>query len=232
MKLESVSLHDVRGIGTVDIDLAPALAEGRPFFITGPAGSGKTSVLEAITAAKEAAAPYGLPPQRSAFRDHQRPDGRIVLRWRVAPERQPIEGAPSVVTTTWSLSETSPSDMVRTPSLRAALGDYSRDDARFKVEYFHSGRAFDPADALTQGPSDDGAKRLSRDARKYTWIRRYLITPSAPFWRNAARGVDPGIAVVGPGAQPARGPASGPGSHVALGMTLEGKQVLGVWSGD
>jgi hypothetical protein len=178
MKLESVSLHDVRTVGTVDIDLSPALASNAPFFVTGPAGSGKTTVLEAIAAAKEAAAPYGLPPKRSSFRDSGRPDGRVVLRWRLSATAPRAGGATAdVVTTTWSLAEAAPSDLVRAPALRSALGDYTRDDARFKVEYYHAGRSFDPADELAElsRGGGDGAKRLTRDARKYAWIRRYLI---------------------------------------------------------
>ena len=50
MKLAHVSLGGVRGV-TIELPLA-----GKPCFcVTGPAGSGKTTVLEAIAGAKEVA---------------------------------------------------------------------------------------------------------------------------------------------------------------------------------
>ncbi len=192
MKLVSLAFRGVRGLPQRDIDLSAAVAAGRPFLVTGSAGSGKTTLLEAIAAAKEAASPYGLMPKRAHFRDPARPDGRVVLRWRREPhDALTLDAGDDTVTTSWSLAEGAPSDLVMAPGLRAFLGVFDRSKGRFKVEYAHAGRSFDPDDGVAElGRDGDRAMRVTRRARKYAWVRSYLEALGADDAEATMRKVD------------------------------------------
>ena len=61
MKLARVSFLGVRGLADATYDLVgPSGVPHDLVVVTGPTASGKTRFLEAVVAAKEAIAPYGL----------------------------------------------------------------------------------------------------------------------------------------------------------------------------
>lgn len=165
-------LHQgVRGLPAVDTKLAgPALRPG-PFVITGRGASGKTTLLEAILAAKEACAAYGPPPSATDWFDDASA-GRIELRWRA-------EGSPEQdQSCVWAPAD--PRASVLTPDrLRTTLRVYSRDPSSWKVEYFHAGRRLDPdrpTEQLSPPPPPSGAERIGRRQSKYDFVRAFIVS--------------------------------------------------------
>lgn len=174
MKLTRVELKGVRNLPNLELPLVSPGDE--PFVVTGPAGSGKTSFLEAIAAAKEASAPYGLAPDAASFRSRTRHDGHLAIDWQLAPdERKAVGARGDTVATRWSLADGPPQQLLD-PDLRAFLGGYSKRSDRFKVEYFHAGRAsgWDTLEAPIGSDVAEGGRRLTRHPRKYAWVRTFL----------------------------------------------------------
>jgi len=55
------------------------------------------------------------------------------------------------------------------------FGEYSRDPSRWKVEYFHAGRAAEPTVATPIGSENvERARRLTRQPGKSAWVRSFL----------------------------------------------------------
>jgi predicted ATPase len=164
MKLTAIRLVNVRGV-----QLDVALDKG-PLVVTGPPGSGRTTVLEAIVAAKENAGAYGMAPRA---RDFARGTGSVELRWELELfEQQTLRTPHSEVVLSWDLGRSGPQE-VAGPVVADWLRTYSTSPTRWKMEYLHATRT------LPDGPSGpsagvEPALRLTRDASKYAFVRPYL----------------------------------------------------------
>jgi hypothetical protein len=173
MKLIAVKTRGLRGVPDVELQIGGQDGSTTPFLITGPSGSGKTRLLEAIIACKEALGGYGRPPSAEGWirtgRDYASIEtgwvvgGRTIgLRWGIGVGAVPVEVAPDV---------------------RRVLSHYVAGGDEPKVEYFDAGRQV-PRTALpglSWNPADvDAAARLTKDSRKYAWVRDYLVTQ----WRE------------------------------------------------
>ena len=180
MKLQRIEIDGLRRFRKLQI----ALDEGLPLVITGGPGSGRTSVLEAVALVKEVIAPYGGPPSLGTWSPSLAASpqtARIELGFRTeASDRETAPDTDEQLTMSWS-----PADGMlvpcRDPQLRGLLGTFVRDAGAWKAEYFPSSRDFE-TDPPPGPPLDDrtlGLRRLSRDARKYAWLRRYLESQAA-----------------------------------------------------
>jgi predicted ATPase len=164
MKLSAIRLINIRGVH-LDVTLGNA-----PLIVTGPPGSGRTTVLEAIVATKENAGAYGMAPRA---RDFARGTGQIELRWEVELFEQQSLGVPSSeVVLSWDLARSWPQGLAN-PTVADWLRQYSTSPTRWKMEYLHATRT------LPDGPSVPAARvepalRLTRDASKYAFVRPYL----------------------------------------------------------
>jgi len=174
MKLAHVSLSGVRGV-TVELPLA-----GKPCVcLTGPVGSGKTTVLETIASAKEVAGYAGVPPRRSCFAPRGG-NGSVTLQWELdADHAKTLEVG--TVETRWDLSgevqKQAPSPLVD------RLRSYRLDPLSWKAEYFHVGRV---ADAAPMDFDPGAGPRLTKAPHKYAWLRSFLEKAAA---REGARTV-------------------------------------------
>jgi len=167
--------HSVRGVPDGPYTFTDART-GAPLdvvLVTGGPSSGKTSLLEAIAAVKEAAGPYGLPPDARRLLRHGAASGRIEATWLLSEaERRRASCEDARVTTAWDLGGTSRPELA--PSVRRLFAAYSRDPACGKVEYFPANRHLDERVAQrASAPLTDSAEarvRLTRDPDKYAGI--------------------------------------------------------------
>ena len=166
MRIERVRFQGMRGLKPIHIDFP---SEG-PTVITGSPGCGKTTVLEAIIAVKEAKAPYGQMPRGTDWPgDH----ARLALDWRLDPDEQSAELSASHGMC-WEPRDPA-QGLDENADARMFFSQYVRGSERAKVEYFHAPRDLDVLVASRLG-ADSSIKttRLQTGARKYAWLRSFL----------------------------------------------------------
>ncbi len=190
MRLTHISLRNVRGL-----TVSTACAPGTPLVVTGPAVSGKTTFLEAIVAAKEAAGAYGTPGRPEDFRGLG-DAGQVSL----SLENVADHGSPSVTrfAIDWSLAAKAPQDLT-TSTVAARLREFSVSPDVWKMEYFHSERTIGDVGV----ERTEGAMRLTKHPTKYGFIRRYLEDLVHEEAAGALRSLRAdGVAVAEPGDRP------------------------------
>jgi hypothetical protein len=147
-------------------------------IVGGDAGSGKTSLLEAIIAAKEDVGAYGAPRPASYVRAGER-TARLEARWLLSPAERTRAGVQEATVTTVSVfGDGAPALAPHSEGLRALFREHSCDRARAKVEYFHASRALPP----TRGARLPSAHAVDSDARlrlttsndKHRLLRAYV----------------------------------------------------------
>ena len=165
--LSRIRARRVRGLADLDVVLPRRSGRPAPLVVTGPAASGKTRLIEAIIAAKEACAAYALHPDASTwFAD---PAGSIELVWEVG------EAAGEKVTP-WAPADPQRSQRID-EGLRTTLRAYSTDAARWKLEYLNAGRRLErgsPSSALSSPKAPAAAERVGTGRNKYDFVRGYL----------------------------------------------------------
>lgn len=142
-------------------------------LITGGPASGKTSLLEAIAAAKEAIGAYGGLPETKRLRRAGAEEAHITATWLLTDvelERAQLDEAKQTVT--WDLT----SSGLRTdaaPGLRRLFASYSRAPGLGKVEYFPTNRRLTPPARAAfgrPGREAEARARLTRARDKYACI--------------------------------------------------------------
>lgn len=178
MKIQKAEFIGIAGVPDLTVDL-PTSASGEPHgrvVVTGPCGSGKTRLLEAILAAKEAIRPYGpLAPGAPWIRTGQAAKIRLTF-WLDESERDFAAAAASVLRSEVIFHPTR-IDAEADDGLRAVLGRYSHGSAHGKVDYFPAERripTFPPFAGL--GAGEQRLARLTKDPRKYGFIVPFLQT--------------------------------------------------------
>jgi len=171
VKLASLACENIRALADGRWSFTDVLT-GAPLdvvLITGEPSSGKTSLLEAIAAVKEAAGAYGMPPDARRLLRQGTTSGRIEATWLLSEEeRARCSATATRVTTAWDLGGTGRPDLE--PSVRRLFATYSRDPACGKVEYFPANRRHAERAALTMNPAAEARVRLTRDPDKYAGI--------------------------------------------------------------
>ncbi len=179
MKISDIALKNVRALP----DLRRSLLDGskKPhdvILVTGPMGSGKTRLLEAIATWKEATGPYGAPPSVAGLARDTGAFGEISGVWELSPDEvrrgQISSSAPCVRV---EVGAGAPAPVVER-GLRKVLSDFFREPTHGKVEYFPASRSLSdrplpvPLDALSE--KAEAPMRTSRDPDKYGVERAWI----------------------------------------------------------
>lgn len=180
MKIARVKTQGVRGVADRTFDFTDP-STGAPLdfvVVTGPGGSGKTSLLDAIAAAKEDVAPYG--PRRSSAPYVRRGAraAKIVIDWWLSESERARFGVDRAEIASESIlaPDVPPSDG-HDPRLVALLSDYDHSPEIGKIEYFHEHRtiARGATGSSALAPSDQRGLRLGKDLFKYAVLPRYVL---------------------------------------------------------
>jgi hypothetical protein len=179
MKLRRVTTDGARGLADRSYDLTETRsgAAASVVVVTGPTGSGKTSFLDAIAAAKEDISPWGSRHSWSRVVRQGAGAAKIRLEWEIDGEERDLMGAPSGPLETESIfSPTTPPGQGHDPRIEALLERYDHDPAHGKMEYFFAERtlAREAIGLSSLDPSMQKRMRLERDVRKYGAIHKYL----------------------------------------------------------
>lgn len=180
MKIARVTTSGVRGLPDRTFDLTDP-ASGRPLdvvLITGAPGSGKTSFLDAIAAAKEDVAPYG--PRRSPAPYVKKGSAAAKIRvdwWLTDAERARLAADRPELSSESILSPSIPPSTAHDPRLVALLSAYDHTPATPKIEYFHEHRtlARGATGSSALDPADQRGLRLGKDLFKYAALPRFLV---------------------------------------------------------
>lgn len=180
MKIARVTTTGVRGLPDRTFDLTDP-ASGKPLdvvVVTGPAGSGKTSFLDAIAAAKEDVAPYG--PRRSPAPYVRRgaAAAKIRIDWALSDaERARLAVEKPEITSESILSPSIPPSTAHDARLVGLLSAYDHTPATPKLEYFHEHRtlARGATGSTALSPSDQRGLRLGKELFKYAALPRFLV---------------------------------------------------------
>ncbi len=173
MKILQIVCKAIRGVpdGTYAFTNPRTGAPLDVVLITGGPGAGKTGLLEAVAAAKEAIGSYGPPPYRPGLLRHGAERGHIETTWLLSDAdrvRAGLEGTQHVVA--WDLGK-APSPAQADTRLRRFFATYSRDPDHGKLEYFPAGRRLLTRAQRPTGtpvsPSAEARVRLARDPDKY-----------------------------------------------------------------
>jgi hypothetical protein len=180
VKIARVTTQGVRGLPDRTFELTDS-SSGRPLdvvLVTGASGSGKTSFLDAIAAAKEDVAPYG--PRRSPAALVRRGSAAAKIRidwWLTDAERARLAVDKSVISSESILSPTIPPSTAHDPRLVTLLGAYDHRRETPKLEYFHEHRtlARGSTGSSALDPAEQRGLRLGKDLFKYAVLPRYLM---------------------------------------------------------
>jgi hypothetical protein len=176
MKIRRATFLGVRGVADAAYDFVnPRTGLPHDFIVvTGPAASGKTRLLEAIVAAKEALGPYGPPLPGAQW---IQPDGilsKIVLTLHLDEEEQMYAGASSAVVEGEASFFPQRARGEVDEGVVALLQRYKHDGSS-KLEYFPATRRIPPLGPIHGlGEAEQRLHRASKDARKYGFIQRFL----------------------------------------------------------
>jgi hypothetical protein len=172
MKIQRATFLGVRGVGDATLDLTDART-GAPHgtvVITGPGASGKTRVLEALIAAKEAIGAYGLPPAGASWIGGASA-AKILITFHLDGAERDYAGAAS---STMDAEVIFVGERARSEAgegLRALLERYSHDAGKGKLEYFPANRRIPPhAPFSGLGTAEQRMGRAAKDPRKYSFV--------------------------------------------------------------
>lgn len=190
MKIQRVTFLGVRGVGDATLDLTAHGAQrtqgthrtqgmqgtqraGEPHdtvVITGPSASGKTRMLEALVAAKEAIGPYGLPPVGEPWIGAGSA-AKIVLTFHLDAAERDYAGTSSPTLEAEVIFGPERARSEASEGLRAVLDRYSHDPAQGKLEYFPASRRVPPhAPFAGLGTTEQRLGRAGKDPRKYSFV--------------------------------------------------------------
>jgi hypothetical protein len=212
MRLLRIQTEAFRGLPNRTYDFAHP-GTGAPqdvVIITGEPGSGKTSLLEAIVAAKEDVGPYG--PTRalgSCVRAGAR-TARVHATWVLSPAERARAGlGDAVVTTTSVFGDGEPPVAPHPDKLRALFAEHSCAPGKGKVEYFHAGRSLAAGRGVSSGtdtaaPAAEVRLRLTTSNEKYRAVRAYLVAACLADAAKAAETLLASGVVLGAGSLPHR----------------------------
>jgi hypothetical protein len=176
MKIQRAEFLGIAGVPDLSIDLR-ASASGAPpnvVVVSGRSGAGKTRLLEALVAAKEAIRPYGAMATGAAW---IRASGaaKVRLSFHLDEDEREFAGTSSSSLDAEVVFHPKRVEAEADDGLRAVLGRYTHSASHGKVDYFPAERrvpTFPPFGSLA--PAEQRIGRLTKDARKYGFVLPYL----------------------------------------------------------
>lgn len=178
MKIQRATFIGLRGLPDLTLDLTD-VRTGAPHalvVITGPSASGKTRLIEALIAAKEAIRPYG-PMATGASWIGAGSASKVIVTFYLDEAEREFAGTTSQTLEGEVIFASDRIDAETDDGLRALLGRYSHNPAYGKVDYFPAERripTFPPFPGL--GPAEQRVGRVGKDPRKYGFILPFLRT--------------------------------------------------------
>lgn len=179
MKISEIALKNVRALPDLRRSLVDASRKPHDvILITGPTGSGKTRLLEAIALWKEAAGPYGAAPSTAGLARDTSALGEISGVWELSADevrRGQISGGSPRVTVEVGAGAKAPAVE---KGIRKVLSDFFREPTHGKLEYFPANRSLSdrplpvPLDALSE--KAEAPLRTARDPDKYGVERAWI----------------------------------------------------------
>ncbi|NUP12235.1 MAG: hypothetical protein HOW73_39820 [Polyangiaceae bacterium] len=141
MRLRAIDLQGIRGLPSKAWDFPSGGSDGDIIAVTGPRGSGKTTFLEAVIAAKERVAPYGVGDARWAgLVPAGARSAKVTLTWELSAAEMDRLRVSEPQMDVESILGNVVGGIPRLPQAgRTLLGTWS-DDALGRIMYFHEGR--------------------------------------------------------------------------------------------
>lgn len=176
MKIQRAAFIGVSGVPDLTLDLTDGRA-GAPHasvVVTGPGASGKTRLVEALIAAKEAIRPYG-PMATGAAWIRSGNAAKIRVTFHLDHAELDFAGTGSNLLGAEVVFHPDRVNAEADDGLRAVLGRYSHNASHGKVDYFPAERRiplFPPFAGLGSGEQRVG--RLAKDPRKYGFVLPFL----------------------------------------------------------
>lgn len=176
MKILRATFLGLKGIRDVSLDFEDP-ETGAPkdlIALVGPAASGKTRMLEAIFAAKEAIAPYGAAIDGGPWIGAGT-SAKASISFVLDEEEQTYAGTSNPIAETDVLFFPRRTDSLASDGLRAVLERYSHGAGAGKFEYFPASRRLSltpPFGELSAGVQR--SKRASKGPAKYDFVGRFL----------------------------------------------------------
>jgi hypothetical protein len=177
MKLLRATFMGVRGVPDATLHFGDPNS-GKPknlVVVTGTPGSGKTRVLEAILAAKEAFAPYGPMMSGTSWIAPGEGAAKVTLAFVFDEQERIYAGSDAPVVEVDVSFFTSETRHEAEEGAVAVLSRYVHGRRAGKVEYFPSARrlpSFGPFGGLSA--LEQRIARPSKDPRKYSFVPRFL----------------------------------------------------------
>lgn len=182
MKIRKLEVDGFKGLGDRRFGFVDERSgkAARIVAVTGRAASGKTSVLDAILAAKESVGPYGALPASSELVRYDADAAKVTVEWEVSSTECDRFGISDGRITTESIfGETGIAPAAPDPGFAALLSEYDADASSGKVEYFHAHRGISLGGALdlskSAGDTMDRMARLASDNTKYVGLVRFIV---------------------------------------------------------
>lgn len=167
MRLTSASLKGFRGLR----DGEYVFAEAGPTFVTGPAASGKSSLLRVLTAVKDQVGPYfgGLTPGRLA----RETEARATLAWRFDEREREALRVEERMTCEAAFGDDV--DFVdNDPGIEDALSRFEP-PACGAVYYFPALQRYRPGAGVGYTPSAQRERATSAEQTKLSWVSSALV---------------------------------------------------------
>jgi hypothetical protein len=205
VKLCRAEFLSIRGVPDLTWNLART-AQATPVdvaIVTGGPSSGKTRLLEAILAAKEIIAPYGLPIDGKPWLRPGETAAKIELTFLLDPEEQRRAGGIPAMVHTEALFTPTGCNAEVDEAFASVLDYYEHAAEVGKVDYFAANRGIAPTGPMHGlSPIEQRLYRLGKDPRKYSFIPRLLRDlegkPERLAWfRTALGGLCPSLRHLG-----------------------------------
>jgi hypothetical protein len=175
MKIQRATFIGVLGVPDLTVDLTdPRIGVPHGLVVvSGPSASGKTRMIEALIAAKEAIRSYG--PMAAGAPWIRAGSAKILVTIHLDEAEREFAGTASQTLEGEVIFHPDRISAEADEGLRAVLGRYSHNPLYGKVDYFPAERripTFPPYPGL--GPAEQRLMRLAKDPRKYGFVLPFL----------------------------------------------------------